>query len=70
MPQYADAAFHSLMDTKDQRIQDIKASLHDMTLEEMQQMSDDLSDLIQVLVTRQIAIEGAIYDRLEATFSQ
>lgn len=58
------------MDPRPQRIRDIKASLQDMTLEELQQMSDDLSNLIQVLVTRQVAIEDAIYDHLEAAFSQ
>lgn len=51
-----------------QRIKDIKASLNDMSMEELQEMSDNLNDLISVLVTRQVAIEDAILDRLEASF--
>jgi hypothetical protein len=38
-------------------------------MEELQQMSNNLSDLIQVLVTRQVAVEDAILDRLEASFA-
>lgn len=53
-----------------QRINDIKKSLHDMSMDELQEMSDDLSSLISVLVTRQVAIEDAILDRLEAAFSK
>jgi hypothetical protein len=53
-----------------QRIRDIKASLHDMSMEELQFMSDDLSDLISVLITRQVAVEDAILDRLEAAFAK
>jgi hypothetical protein len=53
-----------------QRISAIKASLHDMTLEELQDMSDDLTDLIQVLITRQVAVEDTILDRLEAAFAK
>ena len=53
-----------------QRIKDIKASLYDMTMEELQDMSDDLSDLISVLITRQVAVEDAILDRLEAAFAK
>ncbi len=53
-----------------QRINDIKKSLHDMTMEELQEMSDDLGNLIAVLVTRQVAIEDTILDRLEAAFSK
>jgi hypothetical protein len=52
-----------------QRISDIKKSLDGMSMEELQQMSNNLSDLIQVLVTRQVAVEGAILDRLEASFA-
>jgi hypothetical protein len=55
---------------KPQRISAIKASLHDMTLEELQEMSDDLNDLIQVLITRQVAVEDTILDRLEAAFAK
>lgn len=53
-----------------QRIRDIKASLNDMSMEELQDMSDDLSNLISVLITRQVAVEDAILDRLEAAFSK
>lgn len=52
-----------------QRITDIKASLQNMATEELQTMSDNLSDLISVLTTRQVAVEDAILDRLEAQFS-
>lgn len=53
-----------------QRINDIKASLYDMSMEELQDMSDDLTALISVLVTRQVAVEDAILDRLEAAFNK
>ena len=52
-----------------QRLRDIKKSLTDMTLEELQEMSDDLSNFISVLMTRQVAIEDTILDMLEAAFS-
>lgn len=52
-----------------QRIADIKASLQNMATEELQTMSDNLSDLISVLTTRQVAVEDAILDRLEAQFN-
>jgi hypothetical protein len=52
-----------------QRISDIKKSLDGMSMEELQQMSNNLSDLIQVLVTRQVAVEAAVLDRLEASFA-
>jgi hypothetical protein len=51
-----------------QRIEAIKKSLDDMTMEELQGMSDNLADLISVLMTRQVAKEDAIMDRLEAAF--
>ena len=53
-----------------QRLKDIKASLDGMTLEELQDMSDDLSNLISVLMTRQVAIEDTILDRLESAFTK
>lgn len=53
-----------------QRISAIKKSLEDMTLEELQEMSDDLDGLIQVLITRQVAVEDTILDRLEAAFAK
>lgn len=53
-----------------QRINAIKASLYDMSMEELQDMSDDLSSLISVLITRQVAIEDAILDRLESAFAK
>lgn len=52
-----------------QRIKDIKAALDDMTMEELQEMSDNLNDLISVLITRQVAIEDTILDRLEKSFA-
>ena len=52
-----------------QRIRDIKQSLDTMSMEELQEMSTNLSDLIQVLVTRQVAVEDAILDRLETAFA-
>lgn len=51
-----------------QRISDIKASLRDMDMEELQTMSDNLSSLIFVLTTRQVAVEDEILDRLETAF--
>lgn len=51
-----------------QRISDIKASLREMDMEELQGMSENLSSLILVLTTRQVAIEDEILDRLEAAF--
>lgn len=53
-----------------QRIRDIKESLDGMSMEELQQMSDNLNDLIQVLVTRQVAVEDTILDRLETAFTR
>jgi hypothetical protein len=52
-----------------QRIRDIKQSLDTMSMEELQEMSTNLNDLIQVLVTRQVAVEDAILDRLETAFA-
>ena len=52
-----------------QRIRDIKESLDGMSMEELQEMSDNLNDLIQVLITRQVAIEDTILDRLESAFA-
>lgn len=49
-----------------QRIDSIKKSLEDMTLKELQDMSDNLDDLISVLTIRQIAIGDTIMDRLDA----
>ncbi len=53
-----------------QRLRDIKKSLRDMTMEELQEMSDDLSKLISVLMTRQVAVEDTILDMLEAAFNK
>lgn len=52
-----------------QRIKDIKAALSDMSMEELQEMSDNLNDLISVLITRQVAVEDTILDRLESAFA-
>lgn len=60
----------SLNRMEPQRIRDIKESLDGMSMEELQQMSDNLNDLIQVLVTRQVAIEDTILDRLETAFTR
>ena len=51
-----------------QRISSIKDSLKEMSMEELQEMSESLHDLIHVLYTRQVAVEGAILDRLEYAF--
>jgi tripartite-type tricarboxylate transporter receptor subunit TctC len=53
-----------------QRISEIKASLLNMGTDELQTMSDNLSDLISVLMTRQVAVEDTILDRLEARFAK
>jgi hypothetical protein len=53
-----------------QRLAKIKESLKDMSLEELQGMSDDLGNLISVLMTRQVAVEDTILDRLDAVFSK
>jgi hypothetical protein len=58
------------MNPRRQRVDTIKDSLQDMTMEELQSMSDDLNDLIQVLITRQVAIEDAILERLEEAFAK
>jgi len=51
-----------------QRFKAIKKSLEDMPIEELQEMSDDLERLISVLMTRQVAIEDTILDKLEEVF--
>lgn len=51
-----------------QRFRSIKKSLEDMSIEELQEMSDDLEKLITVLMTRQVAIQDTILDRLEEAF--
>ena len=53
-----------------QKIDAIKASLDDMTLEELQYMSDDLTKLIEVFIQRQEAVESTIVDRLTETFEK
>jgi hypothetical protein len=53
-----------------QRFTTIKASLGTMSIEELQDMSDDLEKLISVLMTRQVAIEDTILDKLEEAFSR
>lgn len=54
---------------KPQRVGSIKDSLENMSMEELQYMSDNLNDLIQVLITRQVAVEDSILDRLDAALS-
>jgi hypothetical protein len=51
-----------------QRFSKIKESLKDMSIEELQEMSNDLEKLISVLMTRQVAIQDTILDQLEAAF--
>jgi len=53
-----------------QRLTKIKESLKDMTLEELQDMSENLTSLISVLMTRQVAVEDSILDRLDSVFSK
>ena len=53
-----------------QKIDAIKASLDDMTLEELQDMSDDLTKLIEVFIQRQEAVESTIVDRLAGIFEK
>jgi nitrate reductase NapAB chaperone NapD len=53
-----------------QRFGKIKQSLEEIPLEELQEMSNDLEKLITVLMTRQVAIQDAILDRLEAAFAR
>jgi nitrate reductase NapAB chaperone NapD len=53
-----------------QRFKDIKKSLGEMSIEELQEMSDDLDKLISVLMTRQVAIEDTILDKLEEVFAR
>jgi len=55
---------------KHHQIESIKASLHDMSMDELQEMSDDLTSLISILLSRQEAVEAVISDRLEALFSK
>lgn len=53
---------------KRQRVDGIKESLFDMSLEELEEMSNDLDDLITVLMTRQVAVQDVILERLEQAF--
>ena len=53
-----------------QKIDAIKASLDDMTLEELKEMSDDLTSLIEVFIQRQEAVESTIVDRLAGIFEK
>ena len=53
-----------------QKIDAIKASLDDMSLEELKDMSDDLTNLIEVFVQRQEAVESTIVDRLAEIFEK
>ena len=53
-----------------QRVYDIKKSLEDMSMDELETMSKDLNKLVHVLVSRQIAVEETILERLEGVFAQ
>jgi len=48
----------------------IRASLHSLDNEELQEMSDQLSKFINVLIGRQVVIEEVILERLEASFAK
>ena len=48
----------------------IRASLHTLDNEELQEMSDQLSKFINVLIGRQVVIEEVILERLEASFAK
>lgn len=41
-----------------------------MSLEELQDMSENLTNLIAVLMTRQMAVEDSILDRLDSVPSK
>lgn len=56
------------MDPRRQRISTLQESLKDMTMDQLQEMSDNLADLIQVLITRQVVVEDVILERLEEAF--
>ena len=53
-----------------QRVYDIKKSLEDMSMEELEIMGKDLDKLVHVLISRQIAVEETILERLEGVFAQ
>ena len=48
----------------------IRASLHTLDNEELQEMSDQLTKFINVLIGRQVVIEEVILERLEASFAK
>jgi len=48
----------------------IRASLHALDNEELQEMSDQLTKFINVLIGRQVVIEEVILERLEAAFAK
>lgn len=56
------------MDSRRQRISTLQESLKDMSMDQLQEMSDNLADLIQVLITRQVVVEDVILERLEEAF--
>ena len=53
-----------------QRFTNIKSSLANTSVEELQEMNDNLNDLIQVLMTRRVAVEDEILDRLERVYAR
>jgi hypothetical protein len=56
------------MDATNER--SIRSSLHTLDNEELQQMSDQLTKFINVLIGRQVIIEEVILERLEASFAK
>jgi hypothetical protein len=50
-------------------VNEIKESLKEMPMHELEQMSTNLSRLLQVLMARQVAVEDTILERLEEAFS-
>jgi len=48
----------------------IRASLHTLDNAELQEMSDQLTKFINVLIGRQVIIEEVILERLEASFAK
>ena len=53
-----------------QRVYDIKKSLEDMSMEELEIMGKDLDKLVHVLISRQIAVEETILERLEGVLAK
>jgi len=46
-------------------VKEIKESLKEISMDELKQMSDNLYRLLQVLMSRQVAVEEEITERME-----